>query len=114
MIDAYAHLQKIEVAHRDIKPSNILVFDEDPIYLKICDVGAGTAVGELDHTKERTVIGTPYYLSPELYQAFLEKMHLVNYKVYKSDVYSLGLLFIEFCLFKKINERLKNEPAATK
>lgn len=41
-------------------------------------------------------------------------MHLVNYKVYKSDVYSLGLLFIEFCLFKKINERLKNEPAATK
>ena len=27
MIDAFAHLQKIEVAHRDIKPSNILVFD---------------------------------------------------------------------------------------
>ena len=24
-------------------------------------------------------------------------------------MYSLGLLFIEFCLFKKISERLKNE-----
>jgi serine/threonine protein kinase len=45
MIDAFAHLQKIEVAHRDIKPSNILVFDENPLNLKICDVGAGTAVG---------------------------------------------------------------------
>jgi serine/threonine protein kinase len=45
MIDAFAHLQKIEVAHRDIKPSNILVFDENPLNFKICDVGAGTAVG---------------------------------------------------------------------
>lgn len=52
------------MAHRDIKPSNILVFDESPLFFKVCDVGAGTAVGECDNTKERTVIGTPYYLSP--------------------------------------------------
>jgi serine/threonine protein kinase len=78
------------------------------LFFKICDVGAGTAVGECDNTKERTVIGTPYYLSPELYQAFIEKKNLTNYKAYKSDVYSLGLLFIEFCLFSKINQRLKN------
>jgi serine/threonine protein kinase len=111
MLDGFAHLQKIEVAHRDIKPSNILVFDEDPLEFKICDVGAGTAVGECDNTKERTVIGTPYYLSPELYLAFMEKLNLTNYKAYKSDVYSLGLLFIEFCLGKKVSERLKNEAA---
>jgi hypothetical protein len=36
---------------------------------------------------------------------------LTNYKAYKSDVYSLGLLFVEFALGKKISERLKNEPA---
>ena len=41
-----------------------------------------------------TVIGTPYYLSPELFKAYREKMHLVNYKAYKSDTYSLGLLFL--------------------
>lgn len=40
----------------------------------------------------------------------MEKRNLTNYKAYKSDVYSLGLLFAEFCLFKKISERLKNEP----
>lgn len=64
MIEVFAHLQRSEVAHRDIKPSNILLFDEEPLYFKVCDVGAGTAVGFLDHTKEMTVIGTPYYLSP--------------------------------------------------
>lgn len=51
MIETFAHLQKSEVAHRDIKPSNILLFSEDPLYFKVCDVGAGTAVGFCDHTK---------------------------------------------------------------
>lgn len=51
MIEVFAHLQKSEVAHRDIKPSNILLFSEDPLYFKVCDVGAGTAVGFCDHTK---------------------------------------------------------------
>ena len=72
-------------------------------------MGAGTAVGFCDHTKEMTVIGTPYYLSPELFKAYREKMHLVNYKAYKSDTYSLGLLFLEFCTLARFEERLKNE-----
>jgi hypothetical protein len=41
----------------------------------------------------------------------MEKLNLTNYKAYKSDVYSLGLLFVEFALGKKISERLKNESA---
>ena len=41
----------------------------------------------------------------------MEKLNLTNYKAYKSDVYSLGLLFLEFALGKKISERLKNESA---
>ena len=114
MLDAFAHLQKIQVAHRDIKPSNILIFEQKPLLFKICDVGAGTAVGECDNTKERTVIGTPYYLSPELFLAFMDKRNLANYKAYKSDVYSLGLLFIQFCLFSKITDRMKNEEHQTK
>lgn len=64
MIEVFAHLQRSEIAHRDIKPSNILIFSEEPLEFKICDVGAGTAVGYCDNTKEMTVIGTPYYLSP--------------------------------------------------
>ena len=109
MIEVFAHLQKSDIAHRDIKPSNILLFSEDPLYFKVCDVGAGTAVNFCDYTKEMTVIGTPYYLSPELFRAYRQKMNLVNYKVYKSDTYSLGLVFLEFCSLKKMEERLNRE-----
>lgn len=102
MLDVFTHLQKIELAHRDVKPSNILIFDEDPLFFKICDVGAGTAVGVCDMTENRTVIGTPFYLSPELYVAYKQKQHLANYKVYKSDCYSLGLVILEFCTLERI------------
>ena len=50
MLDVFTHLQKIELAHRDVKPSNILIFEEDPLFFKVCDVGAGTAVGVCDMT----------------------------------------------------------------
>ena len=72
-------------------------------------MGAGTAVNFCDYTKEMTVIGTPYYLSPELFRAYRQKMNLVNYKAFKSDTYSLGLLFLEFCSLQKIEERLNKE-----
>ncbi len=92
MVDVFEHLQTLEVAHRDIKPSNILIFQEEPLVCKVCDIGAGTAVGFYDKTKEMTVTGTPYYLSPELYLAHKNAQSLVNYKAYKSDCYSLGLV----------------------
>ena len=112
MLDAFTHLQKVELAHRDVKPSNILVFSEDPLFFKVCDVGAGTAVGSCDTTQNRTVIGTPYYLSPELFQAYRQKNHLTNYKAFKSDSYSLGLVFLEFCTLERMEERLVGEKEA--
>ena len=112
MLDAFTHLQKVELAHRDVKPSNILIFSEDPLYFKVCDVGAGTAVGICDMTENRTVIGTPFYLSPELYSAYRQKHHLTNYKVFKSDCYSLGLVFIEFCTLRRHEDRLKDEKSS--
>jgi serine/threonine protein kinase len=51
MLEVFAHLQRSEVAHRDIKPSNVLLFSSEPLYFKICDVGAGTANGFCDQTK---------------------------------------------------------------
>lgn len=94
MLDAFAHLQRCGLAHRDVKPSNIIIFSLDPLLFKICDVGAGTSAGVRDKTENRTVIGTPYYLSPELYIAYRQRQNLTNYKVYKSDSYSLGLVFL--------------------
>jgi serine/threonine protein kinase len=51
MIDSFVHLQKLDMAHRDAKPSNILICSENPLIFKLCDVGAGTAVGMYDKTK---------------------------------------------------------------
>ena len=109
MIDAFAHLQRVELAHRDAKPSNILIFSEDPLYFKVCDVGAGTAVGLCDQTKEGTVIGTPFYLSPELLQAHMKHQHLTNYNPFKSDVYSLGLVILEFCCLRRPERGFEKE-----
>jgi hypothetical protein len=36
-------------------------------------------------------------------------MVLTNYKAYKSDTYSLGLLFLEFCTLKRFEARLIDE-----
>ena len=64
----------MNIAHRDIKPENILLFDQDELLFKICDVinhkfdevGVGTE-SRGDNTKTRTLIGTVAYLSPELF-----------------------------------------------
>ena len=56
------YLQKRYIAHRDIKPSNIMVDSNG--YLKMIDFG--TAKVLTDYTS--TVIGTPYYIAPEVLQ----------------------------------------------
>ena len=55
------------------------------------------------------MIGTPLYLSPELYRAYLDKLGNVKNNPYKSDMYSLGLVFIEFCMLRRLDDRLCNK-----
>jgi serine/threonine protein kinase len=100
MIDAHRHLQSLSIAHRDIKPENIILVGLDPLRYKVCDVGVGTAVGN-DSTRTRTLMGTVNYLSPELLKAYRENKFSITYNPYKSDVYSLGLVLVYFCLLVK-------------
>lgn len=65
------------VLHRDIKPDNILVSDKG-VY-KLSDFGSA----RVNYAKKNTtVVGTPYYMPPEV----------AEYGVYdaRSDIYSLG------------------------
>ena len=55
------YLNKMGIIHRDIKPSNIMV-DENG-YLKIIDFGAAK---EIDKNFTNTVIGTPFFMAPEV------------------------------------------------
>ncbi len=57
----YAHQQK--VVHRDIKPANI-IYDKQKRTAKITDFGVA-CLTDASKTKTGTVLGSPYYMSPE-------------------------------------------------
>lgn len=78
----YLHSKKI--LHRDLKPANLFLAADGSV--RVGDFGIARV---LKHTMElaKTVVGTPYYLSPEVCEA----------KPYnhKSDVWSLGCILYE-------------------
>jgi serine/threonine protein kinase len=103
----YIHNQNI--IHRDIKPANLFMTDNKTI--KIGDFGVSAMrkkrqinYQNLDNaqgfpninstqgfSRETLLIGTPLYMSPEMY----------NHKEYgsKVDVYAMGCTFYEMCFF---------------
>jgi len=75
----YAHQQ--HVVHRDIKPANI-IYDKKSRSTKITDFGVA-CLTDASKTKTGTVLGSPYYMSPE---------QLAGKKVDgRSDLFSLGV-----------------------
>ena len=83
----YLHANRI--LHRDIKTINMFLAKDDKI--KIGDLGVAR---ELNQTANmaHTVVGTPYYLSPEL----CEEKPYNN----KSDIWSLGCVLYEMCTLR--------------
>lgn len=79
---AYSHSKHI--VHRDIKPENIRVLEDGKI--KIMDFGIARLTTST-MTMTGTVMGTPYYMSPE--QVKGEKVGPT------SDIFSLGVLLYE-------------------
>lgn len=79
----YAH--KKGIVHRDIKPSNIMWTSNKEV--KIMDFGLAAAISELRDGVTTTIVGTPYYMSPE--QA------LGNPVDHRTDIYSLGITIYE-------------------
>ncbi|XP_027364028.1 phosphoenolpyruvate carboxylase kinase 1 [Abrus precatorius] len=59
---AVAHCHRLGVAHRDIKPDNILFDSNDN--LKLADFGSAEWFG--DGRNMSGVVGTPYYVAPEV------------------------------------------------
>ena len=88
---AIEHAHANGIIHRDIKPTNILISNQGEI--KVSDFGVAKGTESPDLTSTGTVIGTPFYMSPE--QAAGEKL------TYQSDIYSLGTVLYEMVTAKK-------------
>jgi calcium-dependent protein kinase len=78
VLEALAYLHSMNIAHRDIKPENIL-FDGER-HVKLVDFGLSR---HLSHPDKLTVVGTPYYLAPEMIQG--------RYTL-QCDMWSLGVV----------------------
>lgn len=82
-----SHIHAKKIIHRDIKSLNLFIDAHDNI--KIGDLGIARALS--NHSSfARTILGTPYYLSPELCE---DKPYNV-----KSDVWALGVVLYECCM----------------
>jgi eukaryotic-like serine/threonine-protein kinase len=87
------------IVHRDLKPDNVfLVRNEDEEHAKVLDFGVakveqGGLGAEGTRTRTGSILGTPYYMSPEQAQG--------NKTVdFRSDLWSLGVIAFE-CLTGK-------------
>ena len=89
-LSALNYVHKMHILHRDLKSSNIFLKNEDKDAL-IGDFGISRVLeGTIDAAA--TVVGTPYYMSPEVCRS--EPYN------YKSDIWSLGCVLYECCMLK--------------
>ncbi len=83
--DALAYLHRNQIIHCDVKPSNILLTDETPFGIKICDFGQSRGLSGDDFNPA----GTPLYASPE---QLSDPRDSADGKGFRWDVYSFGVV----------------------
>ena len=81
-------IHKMKILHRDLKTLNIFLTKD--MGIKIGDLGVAKELNQASFAN--TLIGTPYYLSPEMCED----------KPYnqKSDVWALGCILYELCTYR--------------
>lgn len=94
LTQALNYMHQRHVLHRDLKSSNIFLIGSTQgagVDVKIGDFGISRV---LDGTVDvaATVVGTPYYMSPEVCKA--------EPYGYKSDIWALGCVLYEMCMLK--------------
>ena len=95
-IEAVAEAHAMGIVHRDLKPGNLFVttgIDHEPV-VKVLDFGISKLTGAIaagagmDMTKTSSMLGTPYYMSPE-------QMRSSRQVDVRSDVWALGVILYQ-------------------
>jgi len=89
--DALSAAHGAQIIHRDLKPQNIMLLAEPAPrdFVKLLDFGLARALGgdELDATHGTQLVGTPYYMAPELRASAPASA--------ASDLYAVGVILCE-------------------
>jgi len=83
-LNALSYIHQNHRIHRDIKSDNILLNSKGEV--KIADFGYAAQLTQ-DKQKRNTVVGTPYWMAPELIRG--------NDYGIKVDIWSLGIMVLE-------------------
>lgn len=89
LTQAIAHIHQNKIIHRDLKTSNIFLSNDGDV--KLADFGISRVL-EATAAAANTLLGTPYYMAPEVCQS--EPYEL------SSDVWALGCVLYEMCALK--------------
>eukprot|EP01064_Diplonema_japonicum_P011982 TRINITY_DN1944_c0_g2_i1.p1 TRINITY_DN1944_c0_g2~~TRINITY_DN1944_c0_g2_i1.p1 ORF type:complete len:567 (+),score=70.83 TRINITY_DN1944_c0_g2_i1:61-1701(+) len=105
LCEAMRHLHSMKIFHRDITPKNILVTNDDK--LKLGDFGISNTFGEMASHPRHTRIGTPNYVSPEVFAGASQSE--------KIDMWGIGAISLDLTgslhLSEKqdLHERIKHD-----
>ncbi|KAJ9453156.1 Serine/threonine-protein kinase pakA [Diplonema papillatum] len=87
VLKGIAYLHRTGRMHRDIKSDNVLISTDCRI--KLADFGFCAMISEGNSSKRRSVVGTPYWMAPEVIKG--------DAYDFKADIWSLGILGLELC-----------------
>ena len=95
LIKSFAFLQTMNICHQDLKPGNLIIDQTvNQIYLLDFTISKENIVkASVDMKKEFSITGSSMYFPPEIDNALNGNSSQFN--VFKSDVFSLALIFLE-------------------